>query len=435
MADDTEILTAKVLGSDLINTSNVPTVEGFVLHQQNTGVPNVQVDELRIDRTWAQVTPPGTAAISWTADASGAWSEDGKWSSNARPNAAAAFVNFPSTSVAARTVNVDGSYALRTINFTGVAPYTLSGNGTLNFSTSAAVNVMAGNQSISAAINMDGDLLASVRSGSTLAMSGTITSNGNSLMKAGTGTLQLANARFNELNIVGGKTQIIPSGTVASVSRVHTLTISNSTIDGVATYNAQLDLTNNDMVIDYAPGQSPVGTWNGTAYTGIQGAIQSGRNGGAWNGNGIVTSQSSAQPAIKLTTLGVAEASDALGLTGTMTALWRNQTVDASSLLVRYTYAGDANLDAKINADDYFIIDRNHNHNGEIFGYAAGDFDYNGQINGDDYFIIDTSFAAQSGPPPGSLAEGVQSAQPVPEPGAIVIVGMAAAMGLRRRRR
>ena len=57
------------------------------------------------------------------------------------------------------------------------------------------------------------------------------------------------------------------------------------------------------------------------------------------------------------TTLGIAEASDVLGLTGAQTAIWQGQTVDATSVLIKYTYGGDANLDGVVDILDYGQID------------------------------------------------------------------------------
>ena len=313
------IVVAPLAGTDLPGSNGQTALAGFVLRQDSAIVPNVQVDELRIDSTSAQVTPP--VGITWNVNADGNWSDDAKWSTAARPDNASAFVNFTSIANQARTINVDGAYALRTINFTGGGPYLLNGSGSLNFSASAAINVMNGNPTVSAPINLAGDLLVSAASGTTLTAGGAIASNGYSLSKAGAGTLVLANARFNQLNVIGGKVKILPNQTTAAVSRVSVLNISTSTDAGVTTYNAAVDLTNNDMVIDYAPGQSPLGTWNGSDYTGILGAIRSGRNGGAWNGAGIITSQTAAASTSHLTTLGVAEASSVLGLTGSATAL------------------------------------------------------------------------------------------------------------------
>ena len=124
--------------------------------------------------------------------------------------------------------------------------------------------------------------------------------------------------------------------------------------------------------------------------------IQTGRNGGAWNGNGINTSMSAAAGANPLTTLGVAEASDVFGISGSQTALWNGQTVDATTVLVKYTYLGDANLDGIINGDDYFAIDAGYA--SQSTGYVHGDFDYNGRIDADDYFAIDSRYIKASAP-------------------------------------
>ena len=77
-----------------------------------------------------------------------------------------------------------------------------------------------------------------------------------------------------------------------------------------------------------------------------------------------------------------------------------------------YTYGGDANLDGKINVDDYGKIDFNVSLG--VAGWANGDFNYDGQINGDDYFLIDNGYASQGAPfSSGALPDGVSS---VPEP-------------------
>jgi hypothetical protein len=415
-------LTPTSAGSDLPNpNTNGSRVSAFVLRQATSAVPNVQVDELRIDRTWAQVTPP--VGIAWNHNGGGAWSEDAKWSTFARPNNPNEFVTFGSVATGAATINVDGTYALRTINFTGNGPYTLSGSGMLNFSGSAAVNVMGGSQTISTVMNLGGDLEASVRTGSTLTLNN-VTSNNNSLLKAGAGTLQLNIARFNNLDIVGGKVKIAQSAnTLSTVSKINGLNLN--------TANSTLDLTNNDMVVNYT-GSSPLGTWNGSAYTGLIGAIRSGRNGGAWNGLGIITSMTNAAAGSPRTTLGIGEASALLALSGSATATWRGQVVDATSVLMKYTYSGDANLSGNIDADDYFIINRNYNKSGTVFGYSSGDFNYDGVINGDDFFLIDSTFTTQGGPL-GALP--VEGASAIPEPAGLMLASLLVTGSILRRRR
>jgi hypothetical protein len=157
----------------------------------------------------------------------------------------------------------------------------------------------------------------------------------------------------------------------------------------------RLDLTDNDLVVDYNS-VSALGTWNGFGYDGITGLIARGYDGGVWDGAGIVTSMTAAISPNSLTTLGVAEASDSLGISGSQTALVDGQTVDATAVLVKYTYAGDANLDGAITGDDYFQIDSAFPQ--ALHGYLNGDFNYDGVINGDDYFLIDSNFSAQGLP-------------------------------------
>jgi hypothetical protein len=103
-------------------------------------------------------------------------------------------------------------------------------------------------------------------------------------------------------------------------------------------------------------------------------------------------------------TLGIAEASLALGLTGTQTALWNGQLVDATSVLVSYKTIGDANLSGKIDADDYFLIDTNYNKPATAAAYAKGDFNFDGKVNGDDYFEIDQRYPAQTIAAPAALS-------------------------------
>jgi hypothetical protein len=62
---------------------------------------------------------------------------------------------------------------------------------------------------------------------------------------------------------------------------------------------------------------------------------------------------------------------------------------------VKYTYGGDANLDGKVNIDDYGRIDAHVGQSGSVFGWYNGDFNYDGKINIDDYGIIDSVIGAQ----------------------------------------
>ena len=189
----------------------------------------------------------------------------------------------------------------------------------------------------------------------------------------------------------------------------------------------KLDLSNNQLVT-----ASPVGSWDGSAYTAVTGLIQSGRATGNWSGSGIITSRTDATTS-SLTTLGIATAAQATGIEATATTVWAGQTVSGSDTLVMYTYGGDANLDGKINVDDYGRIDFNAPLG--TSGWINGDFNYDGKINVDDYGIIDFNVGIQ-GPPffTGSgIGDGL-NVLVVPEPVGLGIAWGAAAILNRRRR-
>src|SRR5690606_9185485 len=97
-------------------------------------------------------------------------------------------------------------------------------------------------------------------------------------------------------------------------------------------------------------------TWDGAAYTGVSGLIDAGRGNAGnalWDGDGIVSSDSRAINSNNLCSLGVVTAGQ----------LGRNSfggiSVLPTDVLVMFTYGGDANLDGKVNIDDYGRIDSN----------------------------------------------------------------------------
>jgi hypothetical protein len=164
-----------------------------------------------------------------------------------------------------------------------------------------------------------------------------------------------------------------------------------------------LDLGDHALVYDYAAGDpSPLGdATGGGGYSGVNGMILSARNGGTWNGTGLSSSIAAASQG--RTGLLAAEASSALNLGAGQTGLFAGQTVDATSVLVKYTWAGDANLSGVVDGDDYFLVDLHAASNFDnppptVYGAYTGDFDLNGFVDGDDYFLIDSVMGRQDGP-------------------------------------
>ncbi len=243
----------------------------------------------------------------------------------------------------------------------------------------------------------------------------------------GIGVLQVTSGllQTSTVSATGGGVISLKSGGGKTL-RVSTVTVGAG---------SKIDLTDNKMIVDYTSA-SPLGVWSGS-YNGITGQIATGRADGTWTGPGIITSMTAALGGSgPITTVGVAEASDALGFTSGA-KVWKGQTVDATTVLALYTYAGDANLDGRVNADDYFEIDSNYNKPQSAAGYFKGDFNYDGKINGDDYYLIDMNFDSQSGVFQGGAPLGgapLAGVSVVPEPTAIGILALPALAALRRRR-
>jgi endonuclease I len=191
----------------------------------------------------------------------------------------------------------------------------------------------------------------------------------------------------------------------------------------------RIDVKDNDLIVN----NGSAGSATAGVYSGVQGEVQRGFNGGVWNGNGIVTSMPDA--AGGLTSIGVGTAEQVKGIGPTDTDTWNGQTVTGTDVLAMYTYAGDANLDGQITGDDYSAIDFAIQVPGTD-GWSNGDFNYDGGITGDDYSAIDFNLLAQ-GAPLGSAGAVTSAASvvAVPEPASLALIGLAAPLLARRKRR
>ncbi len=149
--------------------------------------------------------------------------------------------------------------------------------------------------------------------------------------------------------------------------------------------------------------------------------------GGAWNGQGITSSSAAA------------DGSKSLGVGDNAVlnkATFAGQTVDASSVLVKYTWKGDANLDGQVDINDLASLATSW----QIAGaWINGDFDYSGIVDINDLASLATNWQAGVGAPLGqtfeqALASVGLGGVSVPEP---VSLGVFAIGGLcaRRRRR
>jgi hypothetical protein len=147
-------------------------------------------------------------------------------------------------------------------------------------------------------------------------------------------------------------------------------------------------------------------------------------------GNGITSSSAAATSGHAL---GYGEAS---AVFSSFPATFQGQSVDNTSVLVRYTRYGDANLDANVNLLDFNRLAMNFGQSGRV--WTDGDFNFDLSVNLLDFNLLAANFGLSAG------ADGVVDprdwaalAAAVPEPGTggASLAAIACLLARRRRRR
>jgi hypothetical protein len=231
-----------------------------------------------------------------------------------------------------------------------------------------------------------------------------------------TGTVSYSNGTLSvgTLDVAGGRVTL-PTGS----SRV--LQAKQLMISGLG----KLDLNDNDMIINY-DGASPISD--------VRSYVASGFNNGLQTGNGIISTRAKTSPNAGesgKTRVGFSEASS-VGLSS-----FDGIAVDGSTILLKYTYAGDANLDGMVDLKDLAALASSWQTSGY---WSNGDFNYDGTVNASDLGLLSTNWQAGTTAALGpqlsltSMLTSFGLPTPVPEPVSMSMLLAAAAM-LRRRRR
>jgi T5SS/PEP-CTERM-associated repeat protein len=181
-----------------------------------------------------------------------------------------------------------------------------------------------------------------------------------------------------------------------------------------------VDIGNNALVIDYPAGASPL--------TSVRSAIVA----GSLTSSALTPSKA----------IGYAEAGDVLLFSnGATSDTFLGSTVDRTSVLVRYTLAGDANLDGSVDFLDLSRLAQNYNAAGGTRTWSSGDFNNDGIVDFNDLAKLAQNYntalptGSIAGAPAGFTADLAQAFASVPEPSvAVFALVMTCGLTLGRRR-
>lgn len=221
------------------------------------------------------------------------------------------------------------------------------------------------------------------------------------LRKGGPGLLQISSLPRKELTVESGPLRLLPKTGASRTPIVFTLAVGS-------TEGAQLDLTNHDLIVEYADG---FGFPNGP----IEAMVKDHR---------LTTSMSADGHR-----LGYAH-NAALGL-----SVFSGEAVDLSCFLVKYTYAGDSNLDGLVDAVDLAALASHWQQGAQT--WITGDFNYDARVDIADLYLLALNFQRGSGGADlaGALSSVGLDASLVPEPSSAAAVGALSLVILLQRRR
>jgi hypothetical protein len=86
--------------------------------------------------------------------------------------------------------------------------------------------------------------------------------------------------------------------------------------------------------------------------------------------------------------------------------VFNGESIDGTTIVGKYTYYGDANLDGQVTTDDYVAVDLGL---GTGNSWVEGDFDLNGAVTTDDYVVVDLNLGKGTTSPLATQEESAET--------------------------
>jgi probable HAF family extracellular repeat protein len=331
----------------------------------------------------------------WSAPVGGDFADDASWDTGFAPQALQEAI-FDQPGSHSATFNSSSTISRLTIS---------AGEVTLN--VGPHVLSVAGTVTVSSALTL---------ASGTLNVGGSLELSDRGLFAQDAGAVSIHDAHgAGSIAIRGGTFTIMPGS--ASPTSIDTLTIVGS---------GKFDLTDSSVLLNHPTAAEKAS---------LVAAVAASYDGGRWTGS--VTTSVAAQDTPGRTTLAAVDNAVA-GLT-----TLRGQPVSQDAFILTYALYGDANLDGRVDADDYALLDRSFAKSLPDAHWTDGDFNYDGVVDAADYLLIDTTYLLTHPASPDFLSQRQAQFGPayvqslltsIPEPTSFAACGLAAFLVTRRRR-
>jgi hypothetical protein len=265
--------------------------------------------------------------------------------------------------------------------------YTLNGDANLDGEVNGTdFNILAANfnQSITGwdqgDFNYDGlanaadfnELAANFNQGANLNAPGLVAGSGAIYTITGSPGAQTLDILSGTVTLTSDLSALLPNYSLQIENGASVVLASDQHISALQLFGSgSLDVNNYTMFINYGSNADPISA--------IAGYIKSGYNGGAWNGQGIISTAAQTPTNGLHYGLGYANGKDNV-VSG----------LSSGQIEVKYTLLGDANLDGLVNGSDFNIVAANFNQS--ITGWDQGDFNYDGLVNAADFNELAANF-------------------------------------------